>query len=546
MTEVIGNTGVPTRHAQTTSPVFIGSCVLPLIVIAAAAFQPVITNEFLSRAGDFYLATFPHWVIWSVSLFLVCSILVAVIPSIGRRHLSSGDERAQFSYFSWFSMIFGAGMGVGLLTWGVAEPIAGMQNNPDVIRGLTTVGSSQNISSALKWSYVHWGLAGWSGYAMVGLAVAYTGYRQRLPLTIRTALVPLFGNSMKGPLGHLVDMATVAATLLCVLQILGYALDEFVICLAQTVNAHWLLEPNGNAKVSSKIAASVFIMALAAASAMSGIGRGVKWLSNINMLFSFIVLAILLLAGSFKEGLYTLFVSIFDYLINLPSMMFQVWTKDGTELGDSLQAWQGTWSMYHWAGWWLAFSPFIGVFLAKISRGRSIRQYVFATVVLPAFFTMVWMSWAGGNAIVLELNGSANGELISAGVGQKIFSMVQYLFDPWVARIVSVVLVLLLITYLTTSIDSAVIVTTTVLRQEHVSRTNPLAVLAWSVVLTAVMILLIVLDGFSSIRSAMVVAAAPISVVMALLCLSLGVALYKDTGAVQKDNEELAIDLNSL
>lgn len=533
MSDVVRKIGDDTWRAQVMTPVFIGSCVLPLILIVATVSIPTVTAEFLNRAGDFYLAKFPHWIVWSVSLFLVCTMVVAALPHIGKRKLGLEDDRPQTSFFSWFSMIFGAGMGVGLLTWGVAEPLAGMQNNPDVIRGLATAGSSQNTPSALKWTYAHWGLAGWAGYAIVGLAVAYTGHRQRLPLTIRTALLPLFGNAMKGSLGHFIDMVTVAATLLCILQILGFALEELVMCIALTIDAFWLLEADGSAKVESKIGASVFIMAFAAASAISGIGRGVKWVSNANMLMSIIILVIMLMAGSFMDSLNALFFSVSGYLMDLPTLLFQVWTKDGTEIGDKLQAWQGEWTMYHWAGWWLAFSPFIGIFLAKVSMGRTIRQYVFATVVLPAFLTMVWMSFAGGNAIGLELDGTANGELIRAGTGQKIFSMVEYLFVEWAATVVSIVLVLLLITYLTTTIDSAVIVVNTVLGQELHSRSDRRSVIGWTTVLTVVMILLILLDGFPSIRSAMVVSAAPISLLMTLLCVSLGVAIYKDETAAK-------------
>lgn len=536
MGDVVRKIGDDAWQGQVLTPVFIGSCLFPLMLIVATVLQPSLTEDFLSRAGDFYLAKFPHWIIWSVSLFLICSAVVALIPTIGRRKLGIAEDRPQTSYFSWFSMIFGAGMGVGLLTWGVAEPLAGMQNNPDVIRGLASASSSQNTPSALKWTYAHWGMAGWAGYAMVGLAVAYTGHRQRLPLTIRTALIPLFGNAMKGMFGHLIDMLTVAATLLCVLQILGYALEELVMCIALTIDAMWLLEADGSAKIESKIGSSIFIMSFAAASAMSGIGRGVKWVSNANMLMSFLILGIMLVAGSFAASLNALVLSVSSYLVDLPTLLFQVWTKDGTEIGNKLQQWQGEWTMYHWAGWWLAFSPFIGIFLAKISKGRTIRQYVFATVVLPAFLTMVWMSFTGGSAIGLELDGTANGELYSAGTGQKIFSMVEYMFVEWAAKVVSIVLVLLLITYLTTTIDSAVIVVNTVIRQELYSKTDKLAVFTWAAALSAVMVLLIILDGFSSIRSAMVVSAAPISLLMTMLCISLGVAIYKDKEALPQQS----------
>ncbi|MFT5045747.1 MAG: choline-glycine betaine transporter [Porticoccaceae bacterium] len=510
-------------------PVLTGSCLIGLLVLTLSALMQSLTSTFLSRVVDFYLAHFPHWIIWSVSFFLIYSAALALLPSIGCRKLGTENDYSKYSFFSWFSMIFGVGMGVGLLTWGVAEPIAGMQNNPDVIRGLTTAWTAENTSSALKWSYAHWGFAGWASYALVGLAVAYTGHRQRLPLTIRTALSPLFGNAMKGVLGHLVDVLTVVVTLFSIIQVLGYALNELVIAVAQTTNAVWLLDSQGNASNSAKIATSALMIFLSAFSAISGIGRGVKWFSNVNMLVSFIFLAIIFLAGSLKDGLLTLFSSVFDYLINLPSMMFQVWMKDGTAVGDNLQAWQGEWSMYHWACWWLAFAPFIGIFLAKISRGRTIRQYVFATVILPTLLTMIWMSWAGGNAIELELSGVANGELISADIGIKIFTLVQLMFESLGAWIVSMTLLFLLITYLVTTIDSAIMVSTSVLRKEHDGTSTSGSILAWSVILTVAMTVLILVDGFSSIRSAVAAASAPISILIAALCLSLTIAIYNDT-----------------
>jgi len=395
-------------------------------------------------------------------------------------------------------MIFGVGMGVGLLTWGIAEPIAGLENNPDLIRAMSATGSSENTSSALKWSYAHWGFAGWASYAIVGLAVGYTGHRQRLPLTIRTALLPLFGNSMKGWFGHLIEILTVVVTVFGVIQILGYALEESVMALAHISDVHWILDDEGNASVSSKIAASTFVFFLAAASAISGIGRGIKWFSNSNMLLSFIFLATILLASSFKEALLTLTVSVFDYLVHLPSMTFEVWRKDGTTVGDGLQAWQGTWSMYHWAGWWLSFS------------------------------TMIWMSWAGGHAIALELSGLAKGELINSAVGLKIFALTQLMFEPASAWLVSMLLIFLIVTYLVTTIDSAIIVAASALSEENQGHGKSKTALIIALALALVMALLIYVDGFSPIRSAMVVASAPISALIVTLCLSIAIAIYRD------------------
>lgn len=526
--ETLSNTNESSWRSQVSSPIFIGGCLVPVTVIAADILQPTLTPELLNRLGNFSMANFNHWILLSISFFLVYCIVVAAIPTIGKQKLGVSSDLPEFSYFSWFSMIFSAGIGISMLTWGVSEPMSGMQSNPDVVRGITNSVSNNNVSSALKWSYTQWGLSAWSIYAVVGLAIAYTGHRQKLPLTISTSLTPLLGNAMRGKLGFFVDMCAIATTLLCIIQTLGYALEESVICFSQTTGISSLMNDDGTATIAGKLGASTLIVALGAASAMSGLHRGIKWLSNINVVLSLCVLAIILIAGSFKSGVFMLLSSVFDYLINLPEIMFSVWSKDGTEIGNGLQKWQGNWAMFHWS-WWLAFAPFVGVFLARISKGRTVREYVFMTVAVPAFFCMMWMAIAGGNSLQLELNGVANGSIFDAVTGQKIFVMVEYLFsNPWVGWIVSCILVTLLITYLATSIDSAFIVIATLVNQDVRSSSTPRAVVVWASILMATMSLLVLSVGFYSVRGAMVVAAVPISGITMALCVSLSVALYKD------------------
>lgn len=526
--ETLSNNNELSWRSQVSSPIFIGGCLIPVTVIAADLLQPTLTPQLLSRVGNFSMANFNHWILLSISFFLVYCTVVAVIPTIGKQKLGVSTDLPEFSYFSWFSMIFGAGIGIGMLTWGVTEPMSGMQNNPDVVRGITNSVSDNNVSSALKWSYTQWGLSAWAIYAVVGLAIAFTGHRQKLPLTISTSLTPLFGNAMRGKLGFFVDMCAIATTLLCIMQTLGYALEESVICFSQTTGISSLMNDDGTATISGKLGASTLIVALGAASAMSGLHRGIKWLSNINVVLSLTVLAVILIAGSFKSGVFMLLSSVFDYLINLPEIMFSVWSRDGTEIGNGLQKWQGTWAMFHWS-WWLAFAPFVGVFLARISKGRTVREYVFMTVVVPALFCMMWMAIAGGNSLQLELNGVANGSIFDAVTGQKIFVMVDHLFSsPWVGWGVSCILVMLLVTYLATSIDSAFIVIATLVNQEGRSSSTPSAVLVWASILMATMGLLVLSVGFYSVRGAMVVAAVPISGIIMVLCVSLSVAMYKD------------------
>jgi len=295
----------------------------------------------------------------------------------------------------------------------------------------------------------------------------------------------------------------------------------------------WLMTDSGSATIAGKLGASTLIVALGATSAMSGLHRGIKWLSNVNVLVSLVALSIILLAGSFKDGVFMLVTSVFDYLINLPEVMFSVWSKDQTVIGDGLQEWQGTWSVFHWSCW-VAFAPFVGVFLAKISRGRTVREYVLMTVVLPAFFCMIWMTIAGGNALQLELHGTANGAIFEAVTGQKIFVMVQHLFSSQLLGLfVSCVLVVLLTTYLATSIDSAFVVITALVNRDTISSSSSSsssdrrAILVWAIILAMVMGLMVLTVGFYSMRAVLVVAAVPISLMITFLVVSVSVAMYR-------------------
>jgi choline/glycine/proline betaine transport protein len=243
------------------------------------------------------------------------------------------------------------------------------------------------VRDAYIWSFTHWGLAAWASYAIVGLALGYFSYRRGLPLTIRSALTPIFGKALSGPLGHAIDVVAVVATVLGVAQTLGFGVEQFISGLSRIGVGDWLYSTAEDGTKSSStmgiVVALVVIMGASTMSALSGVGKGIKWLSNINMGLSFFVLAFFLVFGSTVFGLTTLVVGIWDYLLSIPGNILTVWSKDGTEMGDALAGWQGGWTIFYWA-WWIAFAPFVGVFLARISKGRTIREYVLGAMIIPA------------------------------------------------------------------------------------------------------------------------------------------------------------------
>lgn len=500
------------------------------LIIWAVGF-PESAGAFLGKINGFILASFNYWYIYVMAFYLLVCLILALIPATGRLTLGQPGEKPEFSNFSWFSMMFGAGIGIGMLTYATGEPIYHFQTNPDVIQGAVEGSAAETVRSAYKWSFSHWGLSAWGCYALTGLALAYFSFRRGLPLTIRSALVPLFGASLSGVLGAVIDVIAVVATVLGVAQTLGFGVEQFVAGLYRIGMGDWLIVvAEDGAQSASKagiIVALLIIMGASTLSALSGVGKGIKWLSNLNMGLSFFLLAFFLIFGSTFFGLTALFVGMFDYLIALPALMFTVWADDGTETGKALAGWQGGWTVFYWA-WWIAFAPFVGMFLARISKGRTIREYVLGAMIIPSIMCFVWFALVGGTAIELELSGTAENAIIGTGLSDQMFATLAVMLQPTLAWIFSVVVVVLLLTYLVTSADSAVLIINTInAAGDEGPKARP-HILFWGAALAIVVGALLVIGGLSAIQTAMVIGALPFSAVLVLMGLSVIKAVVRD------------------
>ena len=501
------------------------------VLVVWCIVWPTEAGTILGEWNTAILAQFAAWYIWVVAAFVIVCIGLALWPAAGRLNLGQDGERPEFSNFSWFSMMFGAGIGVGMLTWAVAEPVAHFKNNPSVIQGLTTSLSEDNVRDAYVWSFLHWGLGAWACYAIAGLSLAFFSYRRGLPLTIRSSLTPLFGKALSGNLGHLIDIVAVVATILGVAQTLGFGVEQFVAGLTRIGFGGLALE-DGSATTLGIVVALLVIMGASTLSALSGVGKGIKWLSNINMVLSIFLLGFFIIFGATFFGASAFFVGIFDYLVALPGLSFNVFSSDGVEGSEAflLTQWQGWWPVFYWA-WWIAFAPFVGLFLARISRGRSIREFVLGAMIVPALMCFVWFAWAGGTAIDLELNGDANGVILNAANGDKIFAMTDFMLAPigeWLSWGMTVIIVILLMTFLVTSADSAVLIVNTInAAGDEGPKARP-HILFWGAALAFVVGGLLISGGTGAIQTAMVIGALPFSVVMALMCIALIKAIFND------------------
>ena len=515
-----------TKDVTITSKILVGA-----LILWAIAF-PTQAASVLGSLNAIITATFSYWYVYAMAFFVILCFVLALWPAAGRLKLGTDEDKPEFSNFSWFSMMFGAGIGIGMLTFATAEPMYHFAKNPATIMGLTEGSTAGNVRDAYIWSFTHWGLAAWASYAIVGLALAYFSYRRSLPLTIRSALTPIFGQKLSGPIGHVVDVVAVVATVLGVAQTLGFGVEQFLSGLSRIGFGDWMFAVDAEGARSPStigiVLALAVIMGASTLSALSGVGKGIKWLSNINMGLSFFVLAFFLLFGSTFFGLQAFFVGIFDYLVSIPGNIFTVWSADGTEVGDALAGWQGGWTIFYWA-WWIAFAPFVGVFLARISKGRTIREYVLGAMIIPALMCFVWFAIVGGTAIDLELSGVADGAIVGVSQSDQLFAMLAVMLSENLAYLMSVVVVILLLTYLVTSADSAVLIINTInAAGDEGPKARP-HIIFWGAALAFVVGGLIIAGGLGAIQTAMVIGALPFSFVMVLMGISLIKAIYNDS-----------------
>ncbi|HCJ81646.1 MAG TPA: transporter [Erythrobacter sp.] len=501
--------------------VTIPSKVIVSLLIMWAIFFPVSASETLSAANSSIIATFSGWYVYLVAFLMFTCFVLALFPQSGTLRIGNPGEKPEFGRFSWFAMLFGAGIGIGMLTYSTGEPLAHFSNNPDIIRGLVDARTAEAVRPAYIYTFLHWGFAAWGTYALVGLAIGYVAYRRNLPLTIRSALAPLFGLRLSGVWGHLVDIVAVVATILGVAVTMGIGVEQFVMGLARLGVGDWLLDPDGSSSIAAVILSLLVLVGASTISALSGVGRGIKWLSNLNMGLSFALLALFAIVGSAFGGLKLLGVGVWDYLRTLVPNSLTLFDAGG-EFGDALVQWQLDWAVFYWA-WWIAFAPFVGMFIARISRGRTIREYVFGVVLVPSLMCFFWMAMVGGTAIDLELSGAAQGSIVNAAMSDQLFATLAVLLDPAVAAVVSGLVVLLLMTYLITSADSAILIVNTINGAGESESERNHHILFWGVALAFVVGSMLILGGIDAIRITMIIGALPFSFVVAIM----GVAILK-------------------
>ncbi len=526
--EAVTITTRPSGFYQGFNPVV---ALMPKILVAAlilwVGLSPSAAGQVLLDVQTWSTQNFGGWYVYVTAFYTIVCLTLGIWPRTAHVKLGQAGDAPEFSMFTWLSMMFGAGIGIGMLTYSTAEPIFHFANNPDTIKGLTTGLDEDNVRNAYKWAMLHYGLTPWACYGVVGISLGYLSYNRGLPLTIRSALQPLFGRAMSGGFGHVVDIVAILATIVGLSVTIGYGVSQFASGLFNISGADWLVGVGGKPTLLAQLMGLILIISASCLSAMSGLQKGIKWLSNINMGLSVFLIAFFVLFGATFFALQTFFYTIWDYLIALPAMSTTVWQAAGTETSVALESWQASWSIFYWA-WWIAFAPFVGLFLARVSRGRTIREYVIGAMIIPSLICLVWFAFIGATAIDLEVSGIAQGAIVNADISAQLFETINLILIPELAVGLSLVIVVLLLTFLVTSADSGILIINTLASGGDQSQKQTKHVVIWGTLFAILIGVLLAAGGMDALRSVMIIGALPFSIVMALMAVSLVKTLVTD------------------
>lgn len=448
-----------------------------------------------SLIRDFLGIHFGWFYLMVVFLCVVISVVVIFHP-MGKIRLGDPDSKPEYSTFSWIAMLFSAGMGIGLVFYGAAEPLS----HYAVMAPEAAVFTQQAMLDALKYSFFHYGISAWAVYGMVALAIAYFKYRKKEVPNISSTLKPIFGKYTKGILGNVVDALTIFATVVGVATSLGLGAVQinsglnYLFGIAQSINVQIVI---------IAVASVLFLT-----SAVSGINKGVRILSNTNIILAILLMLIALIIGPSLDIANFFIEGIGAYMNDFIRMSFRT-AASGT---IAQQDWVQSWTVYYWA-WWISWSPFVGVFIANISKGRTIREFLTYILLVPSIFSFVWFSIFGTLAMSIATPGNP---IINMSIDQMLFGV----FSQYpLAMILSVIAIILVIIYFITSADSATVVLA-ILSENGNEDTSKKIKVIWGIILASIATILLINGGLDGLQNILIITAFPFSIILMLIVVS--------------------------
>ncbi|WP_426020238.1 BCCT family transporter [Brevundimonas sp. DWR2-3-1b1] len=477
--------------------VFWGASAIIAMLLLVATLAPGQSDRVFQSVQAWVIDTFGWLYIASVAGFVGLVLVLAIGPT-GALKLGPDDAEPDFPYLSWLAMLFAAGMGIGLMYFGVAEPIQHYINPPSGEGGTFTA-----AREAMGITFFHYGAHAWAIYALVGLSLAYFAHRKGLPLTLRSGLSPLLGKRINGPIGDAVDIFAIWGTAFGIATSLGFGVSQMnsgLTYLLGIPNTPWV-----------QVGLIVVVMAAATASVMSGVGKGVRRLSELNLILAVLLMLFVLVVGP-TNFLFKALVQNFGlYLDHFFERTFTLYAYEP-------RAWMADWTLFYWA-WWIAWSPFVGMFIARISRGRTVREFLLNVLLVPAGFTFLWMTVFGNTAISLDMGQAAGA--ISNSVSTDLSTALFYFLEQLPgAAFTSTLAILLVAVFFVTSADSGALVIDTI-ASGGADETPRWQRVYWCLLLGLIAATLLLAGGLGALQAATLAAALPFVLIMILLSIGL-------------------------
>lgn len=490
--------------------VFWPAAAVVAVFSAFAIAFPSLAEAFFGAIQSSIVSSF-NWYYVLITAFFVAFALFVGFSRFGDITLGRDDDEPEFSMGSWFALLFAAGMGIGLVFYGVSEPLSHFVDPRPGVAGTP----AQLAQSALTQTYLHWGVQAWAIYVVVGLALAYAIHRRGRPISIRWGLEPLLGRRVSGATGNVIDAVALVGTLFGVATSLGLGVTQ----IGSGLESIGVPELDATMQIGLIVVISAFVLA----SVLSGVARGMKWLSNFNLILAGGLLLFILVFGQTGYLLREWVQSIGAYIQDLVGLSFTV----SAFQGEAGEAWQATWTSFYW-GWWISWAPFVGIFIARVSRGRTVRQFVMGVLLVPTLLGILWFAVLGGSALILEAR--QPGSMTRDGVVDVEGALFQLFSHLPASGVLTVGAIVLIAVFFITSSDSGALVMGMIATGGD-TEPRPWVRVFFTVITATLASALLLAGGLVALQTAAIIIALPFSVIMLLMCWSTILAFQRERRA---------------
>ncbi|MCK0157661.1 BCCT family transporter [Cellulophaga sp. F20128] len=502
---------------QVNGPVFFTSSITIIIIITLTLMFKNEAEEYFTAIQDFVAKQAGWFFILSVNVFLIFMIYLA-FSKYGHLRIGGQSAKPEFKTISWFAMLFSAGMGIGLLFWSISEPIYHFLSPP-----MAEGGTAEAAKEAMKFTFLHWGFHAWAVYALVGLSLAYFTYSRGLPLTIRSVFYPFLGDRIYGKIGDAIDIFAVLATVFGLATSLGMGVQQIAAGLNHLFDV--------DSGVQTQIILIIGITLVATVSVVLGVDKGVRILSEWNMRVAVLFLLIVVILGP------TIFIfkSFLQNTGNYLSDFLEIASWTESFRGSN---WQNAWTIFYW-GWWIAWSPFVGMFIARISKGRTVREFILGVLIVPSIVTFFWISAFGSTAIHEAILG--NETIVNAVNDNVATALFVFLEDYPFAFILNIIAVILIAGFFITSSDSGSLVVDNLTSGGKLDAPVGQRIF-WALAEGSVAAVLLLGGGLQALQTATIVTGLPFAVILIIMCFSLYKGLKEDLRKLKKRESQKELE----